>query len=121
MPTPAPIPTPGATVPDTGSRPTPNVGAGKAQTQPRTGGLVGGVKDAVTDVLNPFSGVEATVSAIRAWSTDRHNWVRVAWFVGGVGMIGVGIAMLGGRQAGAAVTTVIPMGKAAKLVGKAMA
>lgn len=126
QPRPTPNPPPagpggvGPGVPDPGVRPTPNpqVPGQSPQTQPRTGGLAG----AVTDALNPFTGLDDSLTAVRAWISDRHNWVRVSWVVGGVAMFVAGVLMIGGRTAGKAagtvVQTVLPAGKAAKAVKK---
>lgn len=125
QPRPTPNPPPagpggvGPGVPDPGVRPTtdPNVPAPSPQTQPRTGGVVGAIGD-----LNPFSGLDDSLTAVRAWISDRHNWVRVSWVTGGVAMFVAGVLMMGGRSAGKAagtvVQTVVPAGKAAKAVKK---
>lgn len=136
---PEPTPTPpragpggvGPGVPDPGVRPTldPPAGPGTPQTQPRTGGAIGAAGEAVgglLDSLNPFSDLTDSLSAVRRWVSDRHNWVRVSWVVGGASMFTVGVIMMAGRPvgktAGAAVQLVTPAGKAvkaAKAVGKA--
>jgi hypothetical protein len=111
---PATQPSPG--VPDPGTRP-PKIETG---TGPGNALLAGvnalGGPGAVAN-LNPFSGLDATVSAARAWVSDRHNWTRIMWFGGGVVCFAVGVAMLAGRPAGQAITTVVPAGKAVKALG----
>lgn len=118
----------GAGVPDPGVRPTPSpqVGSGSPQTQPKTGGLVGKAGDAASalvDSLNPFSNVEDSLTAVRAWVSNRHNWVRVAWVFGGGCMFAAGVIMIGGKPASKAASTVVqavvPAGKALKAARKA--
>lgn len=121
---PQPIPSPPSTqgVPDTGTRPTAAPSApASPQTQPggtSLGDRVGDALSGATDALNPFSGAVDAVEAVRAWVTRRHNWVRVAWVIGGVNMFAIGVLMLAGRPAakaaGTAVQLVIPGGKAVK-------
>lgn len=50
-------------------------------------GVLGGDLGDITD----------TVRAVRAWVSNRHNWVRVAWFLSGAAMFTVGVVMLGER------------------------
>jgi hypothetical protein len=73
---------------------------GKAVVGKATGVLGGDLGD-VTD----------TVRAVRAWVSNRHNWVRVAWFLSGAAMFTVGVVMVGTRPlepAVKAVAKVIP-------------
>lgn len=51
------------------------------------GGVLGGDLGDITD----------GVRAIRAWISNRHNWVRVAWFLSGAAMFTVGVVLLGER------------------------
>lgn len=37
--------------------------------------------------------------AVRAWISNRHNWVRVAWFLSGSVLFAVGAVMVGARPA----------------------
>lgn len=55
------------------------------------------------------------VRAVRAWISNRHNWVRVAWFLSGAGMFVVGIVLIGERPAAKAAATAA---KAAKYIPK---
>lgn len=50
------------------------------------------------------------VRAVRAWIGNRHNWVRVAWFLSGAAMFTVGLVLIGERpaaQAAGAVAKVV--------------
>lgn len=51
-----------------------------------------------TGVLgNDLGDITDTVRAVRAWISNRHNWVRVAWFLSGAAMFTVGVVMIGER------------------------
>lgn len=56
-----------------------------------------------------------SVRAVRAWISNRHNWVRVGWFLSGAAMFTIGLVLIGerpiGKVAGAA-------GEAAKFIPK---
>jgi hypothetical protein len=62
------------------------------------------INNAVKTVTAPLSGLEDSATAVRAWISNRHNWVRVMWFGGGVICFAIGAAMLAGRPATTVVT-----------------
>lgn len=106
-------------VPDPGTRPKVDVGTGAGNAILNGLNAIGGpekVNQTVKTVTAPLSGLEDATTAVRAWVSDRHNWVRVMWFGGGVICFAIGAAMLAGRPVSAAVTTVLPAGKAMKAV-----
>lgn len=72
------------------------------------GGLVPGA-DAANAVID---GITAT----RRWISDRHNWTRALWFASGMTLIMIGAVVIGHKPLGAAAGTVIPVGKAGKIV-----
>ena len=39
------------------------------------------------------------LGAVKRWISDRHNWVRVGWFVGGVVLMVGGVAVMAGKPA----------------------
>lgn len=79
-----------------------NVARGAASTATSAAGAIGqGVGD-ITD----------SVRAVRAWISNRHNWVRVAWFLSGAAMFTVGVVLLGERPAAKAAATVEKVAKA---------
>jgi hypothetical protein len=99
-------------VPDPGTRPPKiDVGTGPGNA------IVAGAQTALS--VTPLGDLSDGLNAIRAWISNRHNWVRVMWFGGGVVMFAIGAAMLA-RPAAApvarAVSTVVPAGKAATAV-----
>lgn len=88
-------------------------------------GIVGAVGAAVKQTtaagvsivpgVDQLGGVIDAVRAVRAWSADRHNWVRVAWFLSGSVMFTVGAVMVGERPvASAAAGVVKPVGRVVK-------
>lgn len=67
----------------------------------KASGVLGGDLGDITD----------GVRAIRAWVSNRHNWVRVAWFLSGAAMFTVGVVLLGERpvaQGAASVAKILP-------------
>lgn len=106
-------------VPDPGTRPPqvpiPNLpGPGGAAVN-AAGAAANAATAAATNVL-PDLGIGENITAVRAWISDRHNWVRVMWFGGGVVLFAVGAAMIARpatQSAAQAAMTVIPAGKAA--------
>jgi hypothetical protein len=102
-------------VPDPGTRP-PKVPTNLPGIGGAVVGGVGVVADAQTAAgqqLDDLLGIGSSVAAARAWISDRHNLVRVAWFGGGVICFAIGAAMLA-RPAASAAATVIPAGKVAR-------
>lgn len=64
-------------------------------------------------------GLIDAILAIRRWTSVRHNWTRVLWFVGGSALMLLGGIMLLSPSVDTvaqAVTTVVPEAKAAKAV-----
>jgi hypothetical protein len=63
------------------------------------GAIQGAVKTVagVVPGANEAAGILDSVIAARRWMADRHNWIRVAWFVGG-GMLLVGGALTLARK-----------------------
>jgi hypothetical protein len=69
-----------------------------------TGTVTGWVVDALgqgqkvaTGLTGGVGGVTAAVDSIvatRRWIGDRHNWLRVAWFMAGSGLLMVGLTIL---------------------------
>lgn len=121
MPTPSPAPgAPPGGVPDPGVRPpgapqpTPSPSPGPAPTPPPPSSGDEEDKGWVERLVDGL-GVGDGITAVRAWVSDRHNWTRVSWFLSGSLLFGVGAAMIAGKPAASAVTTVLPAGKAAKL------
>lgn len=57
-------------------------------------GAVAGARDTIERVVPDPTGLVDGITAVRAWVSDRHNWVRVAWFSGGVVLFVVGASML---------------------------
>lgn len=45
-------------------------------------------------------------AAVRRWVSDRHNWVRVTWFSGGLVCFVVGAVMVAGKPAASAAKVV---------------
>lgn len=47
--------------------------------------------------MNPLDGLgtlAADLELVRAWISDRHNWTRVGWAVGGFILLGIGMFMV---------------------------
>lgn len=76
---------------------------------PYTGGIpnpfdpaqVGGAIRRVAGVIpgaSEAAGFLDAAVATRRWISDRHNWVRVGWFVLGAGMIYAGVIVLARHQ-----------------------
>lgn len=53
------------------------------------------------------------VVAVRRWISDRHNWARIGWFVGGVAMFTVGAALVARPAVEAAAKEAAPLAAAA--------
>lgn len=111
-------------VPDPGTRPVPNPGS---KVQLPTAGLgkafeKGANPTRVDRALNNAAGgvmqLDDVAAAAHAWISDRHNWVRVMWFAGGVICVAVGVAMLAQRPATEVASKVVPAGKAVSAVKK---
>lgn len=61
---------------------------------------------------NAAGGLVDGVVAVRRWISDRHNWVRVGWFVAGGLLFYGGIAVLARKQIiGAAQATGVTPGQ----------
>lgn len=105
-------------VPDPGTRPTTDGGKPLLPVAGLGAAFTRGTNPTALDAAINAGGdsIAAPLNAVRAWISDRHNWVRVAWFGGGIVMFAIGAAMLAGRPAGQAIATVVPAGKAAKAV-----
>lgn len=62
--------------------------------------LGGSIVQKGSELLQEVPGAEAiggitdSIVATRRWIGDRHNWTRVAWFVGGMGLVYIGVVML---------------------------
>lgn len=48
----------------------------------------------VDDTKEAAATAAAAIEQVKTWISDRHNWVRVGWFVAGYTMIVVGVAIL---------------------------
>lgn len=117
----------GVGVPDGGVRPvaTGDVAAATSTAAKAIGKAIGSVKpDPIAGVIasaanaaTPFAGAIDAVIAVRAWTADRHNWARVAWFGSGMILFIVGAAMVAGPGT---VTAALPAGKAVKLAAGAL-
>lgn len=62
------------------------------------GGVLGDAGDLVDGITAPLDGIkQAVVLAVKAgaWLSDSHNWLRVAYVVGGTGGILIALAMIG--------------------------
>jgi len=90
-----------------------------------TGGAKNAANSAASDASNALKGVVPGASqlgditdearAVRAWITNRHNWTRVAWFLGGSVMFTVGAVMVGERPVANATNAVVaPVGRIVK-------
>jgi hypothetical protein len=119
-------------VPDPGTRPTPAPAPSPGKSPapaPTKGGP--GLFDKIADLLPglpnldlpSIPGADAlgdatdAIRAVRAWTSDRHNWVRVAWFLSGGVLFVVGAVMVGERPLSSAVSTVTaPVGRVVKSV-----
>lgn len=55
--------------------------------------------------LAAVTDIGAGIGAVRRWVSDRHNWVRVAWTVGGLVLMASGVAVMAGKPAASAVRT----------------
>lgn len=81
------------------------------------GAAVGAAGGAVSKIpgVDLLGDVADTARAVRAWVSNRHNWVRVSWFVGGTVMFTVGAVMLGERPIANATNAVVkPVGSVIK-------
>lgn len=64
------------------------------------------------------------IVASRRWLSERHNWTRVGWTIGGAFLMYMGVLMLAkpqiesASQAATKVLDVLPAGKAVKAVVK---
>ena len=76
--------------------------------------------DAVDNVRDTVDGIEAGITKVGAWTSDRNNWIRVAKVAGGVGVLLVGVTALTRGGVTQAITKVVPMGKVAKAAGKVL-
>lgn len=122
-------PNPNNRIPDPGVRPTPTPTPGPSPSPAPTGaakepGLIEKAinaltPDAVKEGVDELGGAVDGLRAVRAWISDRHNWLRVAWFLGGSLMFSVGVVMLAERPLAKAATQVTaPVGKVVKSVYK---
>lgn len=120
-----PIPTPGpypTTIPDPGVRPVPAPSPQPAPKPAPTTGAKPGILDKALDAITPeipglgvVSDVSDGITAVRAWISNRHNWIRVAWFFAGSAMFTVGALMVGERPLANATNAVVqPVGKVVK-------
>lgn len=130
---PSPSPGPPARVPDPGVRPpgaaptpspSPGPKPGTATDYPNQGDPAPGQPgfiDKAIDAITPdaLTDVPDGIRAVRAWISDRHNWVRVAWFLSGAAMFTVGLVMVGQRPLAAGINQVTkPVGSVVKSVYK---
>lgn len=65
---------------------------------PTPGDIATGTKVVLGSIPLPGLDQAATlvdsVTAVRRWVSDRHNWVRVGWFVGGSLLLWAGVLVL---------------------------
>jgi hypothetical protein len=65
---------------------------------PTPGDIATGTKVVLGNI--PLPGVDQatalvdSATAVRRWISDRHNWVRVGWFVGGSLLLWAGVVVL---------------------------
>jgi hypothetical protein len=119
-------PNPNQRIPDPGVRPTPTPTPSPSPASKTAGKDEPGLIDKAIGALasnvpgvDELGNAEDGLRAVRAWVSDRHNWVRVAWFLGGSLMFSVGVVMLAERPLAKAATTVTaPVGKVVKSVYK---
>jgi hypothetical protein len=50
-------------------------------------------------------GLDNAVTAVRRWTSDRHNWVRVGWFAAGMVLLIGGVSTFAARPAAAAASS----------------
>jgi hypothetical protein len=79
--------------------------------------VAGGVQKAVGAIpgVDQLGDITDTIRAVRAWISNRHNWVRTAWFLSGAALFTVGAVMIGERPIAKTAGTVA---KAAKYIPK---
>lgn len=102
----------------------PDPGAGESTGRKILSGALGGIlgagaADKAVGSVDQLGDVTDSVRAVRAWVSVRHNWVRVAWVVGGALMFAVGAVMLGERPVASAAEQISkPVGDVVKTVYK---
>lgn len=76
--------------------------------------------DAATAPLDAAATAAQGVLKVGTWISDRNNWFRVAKVVIGVGLVlgGIVVAARPLEAAGKVVSAALPVGKAAKMMGK---
>lgn len=98
---------------------------GKYKDQSDGTGLPGvispGVDGAVKTVAGSVGDILEYIGKTALWIGNPHNWIRVVYVVGGVAVVGIGLAMVikdsgAGKVAGKAVGTFTPAGRATKAV-----
>lgn len=77
-----------------------------AATGAAAGAAVGGAITDAREAAGNLPGL-AEISAARAWMANRHNWVRVGWFVGGLVLMIAGAVTFAERATGGAGTKII--------------
>lgn len=83
------------------------------------GSSAGGVGGTISDVGQGVGSAVDTLNKGARWVSNSENWVRVGYVVGGSAMIIVGLVMMiQSTSLGAAVTKVIPAGRAVNLARK---
>lgn len=82
--------------------------------------VAGGVEEAVTAPIDAAATAAQGVLKVGTWISDRNNWIRVAKVGIGVGLIlgGIIVAARPLEAAGKVVQAAVPVGKAAKVMGK---
>ena len=56
--------------------------------------------------VGELAGVVDSMLAVRRWISDRHNWVRVVWVVGGFSLMVTGAMLMARRPIESAATRV---------------
>lgn len=87
------------------------------------GVVAGGIQDGVEAMGGPLDAALTAaqgVVKVGAWVSDRNNWWRIAKVVLGGGLVlgGIIVAAKPLQAAGKVVSTVVPIGKASKALGK---
>lgn len=86
--------------------------------------LFGGAGKVVEGMIPGADAANALIDGVvasRRWMSDRHNWVRVGWTMGGAFLMYMGVLMLAkpgidsAVEAAGKAAEVLPVGKIAKI------
>lgn len=95
------------------------LGGGLGYGAPDTDKVTAGANQAasIADATGVGDAVDG-IRAVRRWVSDRHNWIRVGYFLGGAWLFGVGAVMVAGRPASKAAAPIVNLATGAAPTGR---